>query len=386
MSSTFEDVTRRFHGDDCRCAFCCNESREEWLATGAAAPGAAPQEAPAAGTNPPDRRSSLDAARSLALPAWRWTAHHGEQAARATRHLAQLAAAGLSRVPRRAVILTGAGMLAAVALAAVVSGLQGGASQAIAPVLQAPAGVAAAVGGVHIDEVSGPVTISIAAPPAGEICTATVADRRRIAGEMAVSLLAVVDENPHQLVAAHLRDLPMCFRTLPAGERVELSRTFGDDAPRRYELATAALLAAVLDAAQRQRPGALLTVVGLPVEPEQAGISLDSAQRTNQRYQAVIDRLGPFVTARRLVVFGSTLDEKVLAGMGMREALRLREDRPIVFQANTTWRALLDDDGPGYDRYLAAGQRDAGPGSRRGFRAQDLPIEAILSDHAFDDQ
>ena len=53
------------------------------------------------------------------------------------------------------------------------------------------------------------------------------------------------------------------------------------------------------------------------------------------------------VPARRFVLFGSSLDERALAGMGMREALRLRHGRPIIFQTNLVWRALVDEEQQG---------------------------------------
>ena len=65
--------------------------------------------------------------------------------------------------------------------------------------------------------------------------------------------------------------------------------------------------------------------------------------------------------------------------MGMREALRLRDGRPVVFQTNRVWRALVDRDGPGYQGYLLAkstGKLDRATLSRPGGR--DEVIEALL--------
>ncbi len=63
------------------------------------------------------------------------------------------------------------------------------------------------------------------------------------------------------------------------------------------------------------------------------------------------------------------LDELRLARTGMREALRLRDGRPVIFQTNVVWRALMDADGPGYGDYQIAGSTEQG-----------FEIEASLSD------
>jgi hypothetical protein len=187
------------------------------------------------------------------------------------------------------------------------------------------------------------------------------------------------------LVVIGLQDVPLSFSLLPGFDQSEFVQEFGQGAPQRYESSVATLLDAIVRNIEKARPHAVLSVLGLPVEPEQAGVSIEIARQSNERYGAVIDRLGPFVPARRFVVFGSTLDEKLLARMGMREALRLRDGRPIVFQTNVTWNALVDDKGLDYQGYVLA--RSSGridrhhgatvPGSR------ELEVQATLVDDPY---
>ena len=182
-----------------------------------------------------------------------------------------------------------------------------------------------------------------------------------------------------------LQDLPLSFSLLPTSEQRQFEQQFGPNAAKRYEASVAVLLNATISAVERERPHAVLSVQGLPVEPEHAGVNIEIARQTNERYGAVIDRLGPFVPARRFVVFGSTLDEKLLARMGMREALRHRDGRPIVFQTNTDWNALVDKDGLDYQEYVlahASGRLERHRGSARPGR-QDEEVQVLLGDDPY---
>jgi hypothetical protein len=245
-------------------------------------------------------------------------------------------------------------------------------------------GASAAAAAVKIHEVKQPILFHVRVGSAEAVCTASAGKRRQMAGAAATRILPVVASRPEQVVVICLQDLPLSYSLLPAAEQTQFEQQFGANAAKRYEASVAALLSATISAVQRERSHAVLSVLGLPIEPEQAGVSIEIARQSNQRYGTVIDRVGPFVPARRFVVFGSTLDEKLLTRMGMREALRLREGRPIVFQTNTVWNALVDDNGLDYQEYViahASGKLEQYRGSA-GRGDQDIEVQALLSDDA----
>jgi hypothetical protein len=224
-----------------------------------------------------------------------------------------------------------------------------------------PRGGAAAVAGegvlpapVESHGVSRPVLVQVRLGSPQAVWTASTRHRRQLAGLAARQILPALGVRPHQLVVIELKDIPLSFSQLPAADQGEVHRRVGPFAAKRYESAVAALLDATIDTVAEAHPHAVLSVRGLPIEPEDAGMSLEMARRSNERYGTVIDALGPFVSPCKLVVSGSTLDETLLARMGMREALRLRDGRPIVVQMNTGWQALADSEGLGYQEYVVA--------------------------------
>jgi hypothetical protein len=246
-------------------------------------------------------------------------------------------------------------------------------------------GASAAATPVKIHEVKQPILFHVRVGSAEAVCTASAGKRRQMAGATARRILPVVTSRPEQVVVICLQDLPLSYSLLPAADQTQFEQQFGPSAAKRYEASVAALLNATISAVEREHPNAVLSVLGLPIEPEQAGVSIEIARHTNQRYGTVIDRVGPFVPARRFVVFGSTLDEKLLTRMGMREALRLRGGRPIVFQTNTVWNALVDDKGLDYQEYViahASGRLDQYRGSA-GRGDQDIEAQALLSDDPY---
>ena len=245
--------------------------------------------------------------------------------------------------------------------------------------------VTAAAKAVRIHEAEPPILFHVRVGSAESVCGATAGKRRQLAGAAARRILPVVTNRPERTVVICLQDLPLSFSLLPTSEQRQFEQQFGPNAAKRYEASVAVLLNATISAVERERPHAVLSVQGLPVEPEHAGVNIEIARQTNERYGAVIDRLGPFVPARRFVVFGSTLDEKLLARMGMREALRHRDGRPIVFQTNTDWNALVDKDGLDYQEYVlahASGRLERHRGSARPGR-QDEEVQVLLGDDPY---
>ena len=204
------------------------------------------------------------------------------------------------------------------------------------------------------DQHVGLPTMPIHEPILRCVLTQLLEQSRRLVG---VQVGAFEADGP-ELVVIRLRKVPLSFAALSSSDRSLVESHLGTGAAARYEEAVAAFLDDVMDEVEKQYPPAVLSVLGLPVEPEEAGVSLATVQQTNERYHGVIDRLGPFVPTRRFVVMGSSLDEKRLARMGMREAIRLRDGRPIIFQSNHRWQALVDVNA----------------------RQQDFQLEALLGD------
>ncbi|MHC4610014.1 MAG: DUF6011 domain-containing protein [Planctomycetota bacterium] len=246
-------------------------------------------------------------------------------------------------------------------------------------------GASAAAAAVKIHEVKQPILFHVRVGSAEAVCKASAGKRRQMAAATARRILPVVASRPEQMVVICLQDLPLSFSLLPASEQTQFEQQLGPNAAKRYEASVAAFLNATISAVERKQPNAVLSVLGLPIEPEQAGVSMEIARQSNQRYGTVIDRVGPFVPGRKFVVFGSTLDEKLLARMGMREALRLREGRPIVFQTNLVWNTLVDDDGLDYQEYVvahASGKLEQHRGSSR-YGDQDVEVQALLGDDGY---
>ena len=193
----------------------------------------------------------------------------------------------------------------------------------------------------RIKSATQPLVVHVDAGSATGFGTLSPGKQRALVKRATEAILSGVKSGPRRLVVIALRDVPLSFAELSTSDRQRIESRLGSRAAARYEIGVASFIAAVIEAVQRKNSSALLSVLGLPVEPEDVGADLSAVQPTNDRYRRVIDRLGPFVPARRFVVLGSSLDERKLARMGMRETLRLRQGRPIVFQTNRTWRALI---------------------------------------------
>jgi hypothetical protein len=203
-----------------------------------------------------------------------------------------------------------------------------------------------------------PLVVYVRAGSTAEMGTMSPRKQRSLVGRATAEILSAVRSNSRRVVVISLKDVPLSFAELSTRQRRRMERMLGLHAAERYEIGVASMLTELIDAVQKKRPGTMLSVLGLPVEPEDVGADLSAVQPTNERYSRVIDRLGPLVPARRFVVLGSTLDERRLARMGMREALRLRQGRPIVFQTNRTWRALVGAETPAQDVQFTAGLAD----------------------------
>ena len=79
----------------------------------------------------------------------------------------------------------------------------------------------------------------------------------------------------------------------------------------------------------------------------------------------VIEQLDAFVASRWFLLAGGYLPEAVVVRMGLPEAFRLRDSRPILYQRNGYWWILLSAPGPlayeieeGADRELLAKTSD----------------------------
>ena len=200
-----------------------------------------------------------------------------------------------------------------------------------------------------------------------------------LAERAAQEIVPAVDAHPHGVVVLELRDTPFSFESLSPSDQTRIKRDHGARAATIYEWAVGALIHTIINTVASERPEAVLSVLGLPVEPEEMGLDAEMARRTNERYRNVINRLGPFVPTRSFVVFGTSLDQTNLATMGMREAVRLRDGRPIVFQMNFKWRVFADTDDAGY--LLADSSAESAQMSEvRGQDQPELYLEASLLD------
>ena len=201
----------------------------------------------------------------------------------------------------------------------------------------------------RIKSATQPLVVHVGAGSAAGFATLSPGKQRALVKRATEEILRGVKSGPRRVVVISLRDVPLSFAELSTRDRRRIESLLRSQAAERYEIGVASFLAAVIEAVQRKNSIAILSVLGLPVEPEDVGADLSAVQPTNDRYRRVMDRLGALVPARRFVVLGSTLDERKLARMGMREALRLRQGRPIVFQTNRTWRALIGAERPVQD-------------------------------------
>ena len=221
----------------------------------------------------------------------------------------------------------------------------------------------------RIDAAEHLVVVPVEVGSAEQVCKTGGRQRLRIAATASRAILRVARQVPNKVVVIHLRDVPLSFSSLPASDRRSLAQWFGQGAVRQYESSVARLLESMVHTVQSAQPRAAVSVLGLPIEPEEAGVSIEIARQSNERYGMVIDQLDSFVPGRSFIVFGTSRDEVRLARTGLREALRLRDGRPVVFQTNVAWRVLMDADGPGYRDYQIAGSTEQG-----------IEMEASLSD------
>ncbi len=222
----------------------------------------------------------------------------------------------------------------------------------------------------RIDVAEHLVVVHVGVGSAEQVCNTDDRQRLRMAAKASRSILPVARQHPNKVVVIDLHDVPLSFASLPSSDQWSFVQRFGSqDAVRQYESSVAMLLDTMVHRVLRAQPHAAISVLGLPIEPERGGISLEIARQSNERYRTVIDRLDSFVPGRNFIVFGTSLDELRLARTAMREALRLRDGRPVVFQTNVAWRVLMDADGPGHGEYQIAGSTEQG-----------LDIEASLSD------
>ena len=184
-----------------------------------------------------------------------------------------------------------------------------------------------------------PVIVSLPLPSAQGLLGATQDRRAQMAQNLAVLVAETIEENPGRLVTIDPGRGKLMFGTLPAPEQAVAFVLNGDDTPALYEQAMAQLLDATFEALTATHPNAPVSVLGLPLEARRWLPA--STQESNDRYQAVIDRLAAFVSTRSFILFGSRITEQYTVQRGLPEAFRLRDDRPIIFRTNDYWRILL---------------------------------------------
>lgn len=183
-----------------------------------------------------------------------------------------------------------------------------------------------------------PIAIDVHVDPVREVVAATAEGRVRTIQRIVGDLAAAVDAFPARCVVLRLKDCPLSFVRLNASDQAWIESQYSASARRQYETSLAELLESVLEEVNRIQPQAVVTVLGLPVEPGRN--DFESARRTNERYQVLIDRLGSFVSVRSFIILGSSVSEVTCVEASMPEAVRLWDGRPIVFRTNGLWRVL----------------------------------------------
>ncbi len=186
-----------------------------------------------------------------------------------------------------------------------------------------------------------PLVVMIRAAEASRMAAAAPHELDGAVADAVALVRAAASEQPDGLVVIDLASPPISFTSLPAAARRELERAHGPAAAAVYESAVAGFLERVI----RQSGGRTVCILGLPVEPGEAGPGGATAARlTNQRYRAAIDRLDPLVSAHTFFRTETTLSEKQMVLEGIPEAVRLSDGRPVVFRQNLDWRVLVDRD------------------------------------------
>ncbi|MCH8316356.1 MAG: hypothetical protein IIA64_10320 [Planctomycetes bacterium] len=224
-----------------------------------------------------------------------------------------------------------------------------------------------------------PVIVSLPLPSAQGLLGATQDRRAQMAQNLAVLVAETIDENPGRLVTIDPGRGKLVFYTLPAQEQAVAFVLNGDDTPALYEQAMAQLLDATFEALTATHPNAPVSVLGLPLEARRWLPA--STQESNDRYQAVIDRLAAFVSSRSFILFGSRITEQHTVQRGLPEAFRLRDDRPIIFRTNDYWRILLGDSTDINDFYADGWYVvDSNEQDGRSFADDELALNEVAED------
>jgi hypothetical protein len=182
--------------------------------------------------------------------------------------------------------------------------------------------------------------------------------RARAAGD-------AVPAAPERLLVVRLVGVPMVHDRLAPADRAAVAR-------KRYEGRIRDLLQATIDHARRA--GAThLSVADLPREHGDAA----SVDATNARYAPLIESLDALV-ARRSFILTRTAGEPARLRRAMPRTFALADDRPILYRANRTWRAI----GGGPDAAAAAGTEDLPWRPAEDELAQRRPVLARYVDPA----
>ncbi len=181
-----------------------------------------------------------------------------------------------------------------------------------------------------------PVIVTLNWGPAGRVVLGSTQERDRCVDEAARSVLDAGRSHPDRLIVIELESPPISFASLSTSDRQELQRAIGSSADHRYESTLAGLLERVVKSAGRGG----VSVLGLPVEPREAGIS--ASARTNGCYRGVMNRLDCLVSAHVLYRGNRSLSEDELVQQALPEALRQRGGRPVLFRQNKAWCVLVE--------------------------------------------
>ena len=191
-----------------------------------------------------------------------------------------------------------------------------------------------------------PVVVTIDCGPPRRIALASSRQRDGIVKQAVRAVLKAARADPDHLIVIVLAPA-ISFNSLRASDQQRLRNELGSRADHRYESAVAGFRERVVDAVDREH----VTVLGLPVEPGEAGS--DTARRTNRRYRRVINRLDLLASVHLFFRQDTMLSESRMVREAIPEALRRRGHRPVVFRQNVTWRVVVDLGEPGADQVTA---------------------------------
>jgi len=199
---------------------------------------------------------------------------------------------------------------------------------------------AGATAGPELTLAKSPVFVDVTAGDFDAFVNRTNAEHRKQAEEIASMIHnAASSGEKDRVIAIRFRDIAVSYSNLRSAQKTVVKRLAGRDADAAawYETRVASFLDQTVRFARKGHNDLTVSVIGLPVESRQ---SASAAVASNARFSGVIEELGAFVSTRRLILSGSTVNELSTLRNSLPEAFRLAGGRQIVFRTNNYWRSV----------------------------------------------